>query len=101
MGSSEHTWRYGDDERGKPLRIPGLWFWWKSPKGETIHSFTMLTTNAAEHDLMNQLHKPTDEKRMVVILPPERYRDWLEVPVATEFLQPYPAERLEVEAAPK
>ncbi len=26
---------------------------------------------------MKQFHKPTDEKRMVVILPRERYSDWL------------------------
>ena len=71
--------------------------------GETIYSFTMLTINAAEHPLMNQFHKPTDEKRMVAILSPERYRDWLEVPVAkaSEFLQPYPADRLVAEAAPR
>ena len=52
---------------------------------------------------MNQFHKPTDEKRMVVILPPERYQDWLEAPVAkaTEFLQAYPADRLVAEAVPR
>lgn len=63
----------------------------------------MLTFNAAKHPLMNQFHKPTDEKRMVVILPPELYRDWLEVPVAkvNEFLRPYPADRLVAEAAPR
>ena len=66
-------------------------------------SFTMLTINAAEHPLMNQFHKPTDEKRMVVILPPERYQDWLEAPgaKATEFLQAYPADRLVAEAVPR
>ena len=88
---------------GEPLGIAGLWSWWKSPKGEMIHSFTMLTINAAGHPLMNQFHKPADEKRMVVILPPERYRDWLEVPVAKamEFLRPYPADQLVAEVAPR
>lgn len=106
----EPDWRTGKaiatriaNADGEPLGIAGLWSWWKSPKGETIHSFTMLTINAAEHPLMNQFHKPTDEKRMVVILPPEMYRDWLEVPVAkaSEFLQLYPADRLVAEAAPR
>ena len=106
----EPDWRTGKaiatriaNADGEPLGIAGLWSWWKSPKGETIHSFTMLTINAAEHALMNQFHKPADEKRMVVILPPHRYRDWLEVPVATaaEFMQPYPADRLVAEAAPR
>ena len=26
---------------------------------------------------MRQFHKPQDERRMVVILPEERYHDWL------------------------
>lgn len=48
---------------------------------------------------MNQFHKPTDEKRMVVILPPGKYKDWLNSPVtqATEFLQPFPADQLRAE----
>jgi putative SOS response-associated peptidase YedK len=37
----------------------------------------MLTVKADEHPLMRMFHKPVDEKRMVVILPPERYQDWL------------------------
>ena len=41
---------------------------------------------------MNQFHKPTDEKRMVVILAPERYQDWLEAPAAYSmaFMQHLP-----------
>lgn len=62
---------------GDPIGIAGLWSSWKSPKGEVIHSFTMLTINADDHPLMREFHKPTDEKRMVVVLPPERYADWL------------------------
>ena len=37
----------------------------------------MLTINATSHPLMQNFHKPADEKRMVVILPPEQYQDWL------------------------
>ena len=66
--------RVDDDLTG----IAGLWSSWKSPKGEVIHSFTMLTINADDHPLMREFHKPTDEKRMVVVLPPERYGDWLD-----------------------
>ena len=57
---------------GEPMGIAGLWSSWKSPKG-IVHSFTMLTINADGHDLMTQFHKPVDEKRMVVILPPDSY----------------------------
>ncbi len=59
------------------MGIAGLWSAWKSPKGETVFSYTMLTVNAEGHGLMRQFHKPVDEKRMVVILPLDRYRDWL------------------------
>jgi putative SOS response-associated peptidase YedK len=62
-----------------------------------VHSFTMLTVNADEHPLMRLFHKPTDEKRMVVILPTDRYEDWLEAPAehSTEFLRPYEADGLQ------
>lgn len=85
---------------GQPMGIAGLWSSWKAPKGEVIHSFTMLTINADEHPLMRNFHKPGDEKRMVVILPEERYSDWLNSSVeeGTKFLQPYPASKME--AAP-
>ena len=81
---------------GEPMGIAGLWSRWKSPKGEVLHSFTMLTINADQHPLMNQFHKPTDEKRMVVILPENRYDDWLRAPAdqCTDFLRLFPADAL-------
>lgn len=87
---------------GEPMGIAGLWSWWKSPKGETIHSYTMLTINAQDHALMCQFHKPADEKRMVVVLPSERYQDWLEAPPehSMVFMQPTPAEMLVAIAVP-
>ena len=84
---------------GDPMGIAGLWSWWKSPKGEVIHSYTMLTINADDHPLMRLFHKPTDEKRMVVILPPERYQDWLVAPAehSMEFMKPIPAAHLQAD----
>ena len=89
-------------EDGEPIGIAGLWSWWKSPKGDVIHSFTLLTVNAAEHALMNQFHKPADEKRMVVILPTDAYADWLtsSIAQAMDFMRSYPADALEAAAAP-
>ena len=82
---------------GKPLGIAGLWSSWKSPEGEVVHSYTMLTVNADEHPLMRMFHKPTDEKRMVVILPAEHYQHWLEAPaqLSGEFLRPFDADGLQ------
>lgn len=78
---------------GKPMGLAGLWERWNAPDGEIVYSFTMLTINAAEHPLMRQFHKPDDEKRMVVILPEERYDDWIRAAPeqSPSFMRPYPA----------
>lgn len=84
---------------GSPLGVAGLWSYWKSDKGEVVHSFTMLTINAASHPLMQNFHKPADEKRMVVILPPERYLDWLVATPADSmgFMLPFAVNGLQSE----
>ena len=100
----EPDWRSGkaiatriERADGEPMGIAGLWSSWKSPKGETVHSYTMLTINADDHPLMRMFHKPVDEKRMVVVLPPERYQDWLcAAPEhSMAFMRPLPAESLQ------
>lgn len=74
---------------GQPMGIAGLWTGWKGPDGEVVRSMTMLTINATEHPLMNQFHKSTDEKRMVVILSEADFQPWLTAPVdrAMEFMR--------------
>ena len=98
----EPDWRSGkaiatrvSSANGEPLGIAGLWSSWKSPKG-WLHSFTMLTINADGHALMCQFHKPVDEKRMVVILPPDSYDHWLRAKPqdSLDFMRPYPSDRL-------
>ena len=85
---------------GLPMGIAGLWAWWKSPHGIEQHSFTMITINADHHPLMKQFHKADDEKRMVVILPDNRYDDWLfsDLTHRVDFLQAYPADALRAKA---
>ena len=81
---------------GAPLGLAGLWARWRSRQGELVHSYTMLTINADAHPLMQQFHKPGEEKRMVVILAPQHYQAWLTAPPAKacNFLAGWPAERL-------
>lgn len=81
---------------GEPMGIAGLWSWWRSPDGQTLLSFTMLTINADKHALMRHMHRPNEEKRMVVILPRAAQGVWLDAPAhqSMELLQPYPADRL-------
>ena len=100
----EPDWRSGrpvptriERADGAPLGIAGLWSQWKSRQGESVHSYTMLTINADNHPLMRLFHKPADEKRMVVILPEERYGAWLKASAdqSREFLRQFPAEQLQ------
>lgn len=84
------------------MSIAGLWDRWIDPAGEEVYSFSMLTINADDHQLMRNYHRPDDEKRMVVILPNGAIRDWLRATPeqSMEFMRQYPAERLVAEARP-
>jgi len=81
---------------GEPMAIAGLWSWWRSPEGPIVLSFTMLTINADAHPLMRNMHRPNEEKRMVVVLPQAAQDDWLDAPAhqSMALLQPYPANKL-------
>jgi putative SOS response-associated peptidase YedK len=62
----------------EPFGIASIWDTWRNPKtGELVTSFSMLTVNADRHPVMNQFHKPDDEKRTPVILCPDQYETWL------------------------
>jgi putative SOS response-associated peptidase YedK len=96
-------WEIADAD-GSPLGIAGIWeHKQEGPNGLPLLSFTMLTINADGHPLMQRFHKPDDEKRMLVLLRPEQYDEWLHCPVedAPSFFERYPAERLVARAAPK
>jgi putative SOS response-associated peptidase YedK len=88
---------------GETLGVAGLWQPWKSPEGQWVNSFTMLTINADTHPIFRELHRPDpkrpphmQDKRMVVILNEDAYRAWLDAPAerSMEFLHQYPEERL-------
>jgi putative SOS response-associated peptidase YedK len=97
-GIYEPDWRSGkavatriEGSDGRPFGIAGLWSAWRSPSGEVISSFTMLTINADNHPLMRNFHRPEDEKRMVVILAPDYFDAWLSAKPeqSAQFLIPY------------
>jgi putative SOS response-associated peptidase YedK len=63
----------------------------------------MPTLNADSHLFMCRFHKPGDERRGVVILPPESWQDWLgcrDAEMARSFLRFLPAEELVAVPAP-
>jgi putative SOS response-associated peptidase YedK len=62
----------------EPMGIASIWDRWTDPAtGEVIASFSMLTINADAHPVMRRFHKPNDEKRTPVVLPADRFDDWL------------------------
>lgn len=89
---------------GEPLGIAGIWDYKPAAdKSLPLVSFSMLTINADGHPLMQRFHKPDDEKRMLVILRPDQYDDWLHCPVdeVSAFLERYPADALTAHPAPR
>lgn len=80
---------------GEPFAIGGLWEFWR-PKGEGVAegivSCAILTTDA--NAIMSLIHD-----RMPVIVPPERYAEWLDArtprPAIEEILRPIDGEGME------
>lgn len=107
----EPSWESGKAVRwrieltsGECFAVAALWESWKNPATDMAElSFSMLTVNADEHPLMRRFHRPRSEKRMIAIIPPEEYDDWLHATAAFAgtFLQGYPAEYLAAEPQPR
>ena len=76
------------------MALAGLWENWRSPAGERLRSFTIVTT--VPNSLLAEIHD-----RMPVIIAPENWPAWLgETPADLEGLKslliPYPAEDMVV-----
>jgi putative SOS response-associated peptidase YedK len=71
---------------GSPFGIAGLWENWKSPSGEWVRTFCVITVPA--NALLQQIHD-----RMPAILRPQDYVSWLEAEYdPRELMITYPAE---------
>ncbi|HCT39760.1 MAG TPA: DUF159 family protein [Moraxellaceae bacterium] len=87
--SGKNVWWKFERADGEAFGLAGLWNTWVDKStGELFESYTMLTMNADHHPLMSKMHKPdpklppdAQDKRMVVVLEPEAWEDWLTVPV--------------------
>lgn len=82
---------------GAPFAVAGLWREWQEADGSISTAFTQITINADPHPLMRRMHKPGDEKRMLVIVSPADYDAWLncrDPEAARAFLQAWPAEQM-------
>lgn len=92
-GNRPTRWRIGRAD-GTPFAAAALHERWTDPHtGEQVDSFSLLTVNADGHPLLGRMHRPGDEKRMLVIVPPERCTAWLQTSVAdaASFMQTTPA----------
>jgi putative SOS response-associated peptidase YedK len=97
-----YEWRKDENTKKKiPYRIflkdqplfsmAGIWDEWKSPEGESVNSFSIITTSPNE--LMVEIHN-----RMPMILPKDLEKIWLESndqKLLLEMLQPYPAKLMD------
>lgn len=62
----------------EPFALACLWDRWSDvEQGKDILSFAILTTDATNHPLLNQFHKPNDPKRAPVIIPNTLIQEWL------------------------
>jgi putative SOS response-associated peptidase YedK len=89
---------------GRPFGVAGIWERKVkgNPDGSDLYSFSMLTINADDHILIKRFHESGHEKRMIVILEPDQYEDWLSAnpEEAKTFLNQYPAELMAAEPSP-
>ena len=98
---SDGFYEWQQDEKKQPYRIgvknmpvfsmAGLWERWKSPEGEQVDTFCIITT--AANDFMKTIHD-----RMPVILQLRDEKLWLSgsnLPEILHLLKPYPAEEMQ------
>ena len=89
---------------GEPFAVAGLWERWSDvANGQPLASFSLLTINADGHALLGRMHRPGDEKRMLVVVPPTHYTRWLHATTADAMgmMQAIPAEQLLGVPSPK
>jgi putative SOS response-associated peptidase YedK len=75
------------------MGLAGLYNNWRSPEGEEVCTFTIITTDA--NDLLSSIHP-----RMPVVISEEDHRLWLDPAVHDEeallaLLRPYPSDEME------
>lgn len=70
-------WRIASNEHST-FAAAALWERWREPhSGEIATSFSLLTVNADRHPFMSRMHRPGEEKRMLVVIGVSEYQRWL------------------------
>lgn len=107
----EPNWESGKHVRyrierpdGEPFAAAGLWREWTENDGTITHSFTQLTVNADDHEVLKRFHRPGDEKRSLAIIPSDEYDSWLsctDPELARTFMRLMPGNEYACAPAPK
>jgi putative SOS response-associated peptidase YedK len=74
---------------GEPFAMAGLWEQWRPQQGDTIATFTIVTTAA------NEALRPVHD-RMPVIVAPADYDEWLSSPNPSALLGPWAGAAFEI-----
>lgn len=62
----------------EPFTVAAIWdSWTDRATGEIVESFSMLTINADGLPVMSRFHRPGDERRSLVVVPPNACHEWL------------------------
>ncbi len=86
---------------GEPFTVAGIWDrWTERATGEIVVSFSMLTINADGHPIMGRFHRPGDERRSLVVVPPSRWSEWLGSVSSNAMAMMAPMPHLEYVAEP-
>lgn len=79
----------------KIFSFAGLWETWEESPGQTVYTYSILTTGANAR--MAEIHNT--KKRMPLILPPGEERRWMDQSISPDAIRklmaPYPAEEME------
>lgn len=87
---------YFSMKSGEPFALAGVWESWRSPDGEVLRTYCLITTGP--NDIMRPVHD-----RMPVIIPRNDYEVWLtgDSVHALDFIRPYQADEMQVWAVSK
>lgn len=86
----------------KPFTVAAIWDSWTDREtGEIVESFSMLTMHADGHPVMGRFHRPTEERRSLVVISPENWSHWLSATpaLAAQLIQPMPPEEFTAQPA--
>ena len=102
----EHAVRWEVFRKDREIfTVAALWERWVVPEsGESIISFSTITINATNHEIMGRFHAPGDEERTQVVIAPELRDEWLSLTNAEDarrFFTEIPADEFDFAPAPK